>query len=156
MEVLAPSPPILPSSLKAFNPALPQKLAILPSSTRENVSSLPPMYVSASLHIYVFSFPSHLSPSFFLALFRIPSLFFFNLKYGAKPPLLMIVTFKPSWVPLIGQLSHGMFLREHPKAHIYPVNGHLYAVTRYGRATINTWMQHEDQSWTNIESKYSQ
>jgi len=50
-----------------------------------------------------------------------------------------------------GQISNEQFIDEHPNATKNVSNN--IAVTRYGKSTVNYWIQHEDGSWTNYNCK---
>lgn len=50
-----------------------------------------------------------------------------------------------------GQISNEEFLSKYPNAEKNVSTNK--AVTRYGKYTINYWIQHEDGSWTNYDCK---
>jgi hypothetical protein len=50
-----------------------------------------------------------------------------------------------------GQISDSEFRSLYPNAKIN--NSDRTCITRYGRSTINYWMQHDDGSWTNYDCK---
>lgn len=52
-----------------------------------------------------------------------------------------------------GQLSNEEFLSSYPNASIRNKNGTIYAITTYGKHTINYWVQYSDLSWTNYDCK---
>ena len=51
---------------------------------------------------------------------------------------------------IIGQLSNEQFMDSYPNA---TLKNDGTAITKYGRSTINYWIQHEDNSWTNYDCK---
>ena len=50
---------------------------------------------------------------------------------------------------MTGQLSDQEFIDQYPNAQMYHRNGSRFAITTYGKYTVNYWIQYPDASWTN-------
>lgn len=50
-----------------------------------------------------------------------------------------------------GQISNDTFWDENPNANLYQRG--KKAITSYGKNTVNYWIQHPDNSWTNYSTK---
>jgi len=44
-------------------------------------------------------------------------------------------------------------MAQYPDAQITQASGKRTAITRYGRNTVNYWVQYSDGSWTNYDCK---
>jgi len=53
----------------------------------------------------------------------------------------------------IGTHSDAEFMAQYPDAQITQASGKRTAITRYGRNTVNYWVQYSDGSWTNYDCK---